>query len=99
MTSRACRTAGYQTADLPEKDRSFWQLLGPGAILVGLAIGSGELIMWPRMTAKFGPSMTWAAIVGVFLQLWVNFEIGRYTIATGESVYSGFSRIARFFGP
>ncbi|MBI5529363.1 MAG: Nramp family divalent metal transporter, partial [Deltaproteobacteria bacterium] len=47
----------------------------------------------------FGPSMTWAAIVGVFLQLWVNFEIGRYTIATGESVYSGFSRIARFFGP
>jgi len=99
MSAPECKVPEFRKGDLPPKDRSFWQLLGPGAILVGLAIGSGELIMWPRMTAKFGPSMTWAAVVGVFLQLWVNFEIGRYTIATGESVYTGFSRISRFFGP
>lgn len=55
---------GFSKADLPAKTRSFWRLAGPGAILVGLAIGSGELIMWPKMTAQFGPGMTWAAVIG-----------------------------------
>ena len=29
-------------ADLPERERSSWKLTGPGTIMVGLAIGSGE---------------------------------------------------------
>jgi hypothetical protein len=85
--------------DLPEKSLSFWQLAGPGAILVGLSIGAGEIIVWPRLVAEYGASMVWAAGVGVFLQLWLNFEVARYTLATGESVYAGFSRIWRGFGP
>jgi hypothetical protein len=95
----AGRTDGYETADLPPKDLPFRRLVGPGAILVGLAIGSGELILWPRLTAQYGPGMTWAAVLGVFLQLWINFEIGRYTIATGESVYAGFRRLSHLLGP
>lgn len=66
---------------------------GPGAILVGLSIGSGELIMWPVIVATFGAGMIWAAALGVFTQYWVNQELGRYTLATGESVYTGFSRV------
>ena len=82
-----------KTADLPPRTRSFWQLAGPGAVLVGLSIGAGELVMWPWITAKFGASMAWAAALGVFLQLWVNFEIGRWTIVTGEAPYTGFARV------
>ena len=87
------RLADFEVSDLPAKTRSFWQLVGPGAILVGLSIGSGELIMWPVIVATFGAGMIWAAGVGVFTQLWVNIELGRYTLATGESVYTGFARI------
>ena len=83
----------YQPADLPPKVAGFWQLAGPGAVLVGLSIGAGELIVWPRNTAQFGASMTWAAVLGVFVQLWINCEVGRYTLATGESIYGGFARI------
>ena len=43
-----CRLPPFQSADLSDKSKSFWQLVGPGAILVGLAIGSGELILWPK---------------------------------------------------
>ena len=64
----------------------------PGAVLVGLSIGAGELVMWPWITAKFGASMAWAAALGVFLQLWINLEIGRWTIVTGEAPYTGFAR-------
>jgi hypothetical protein len=40
--------ADFQPADLPEPPRSFWRLAGPGAVLVGLSIGAGEIIVWPR---------------------------------------------------
>jgi hypothetical protein len=87
----------YVPADLPPRRGRFWQLVGPGAVLVGLSVGAGELIIWPRMTAQFGASMTWAAMLGIFLQLWINIEIGRYTLATGESIYTGYARVSQGF--
>ena len=88
-----------QPADLPAPTLSFWRMAGPGAVLVGLSIGAGEIIIWPRIVAEFGGGMIWAAIAGVFLQLWVNLEIGRWTVATGETVYTGCARIWRGFAP
>ena len=89
----------FKTVDLPEKQLPFWKIAGPGAILVGLSIGAGEIVIWPLIAAEYGGSMVWAAVLGVFLQLWINFEVGRWTIATGETVYTGYSRIWRGFGP
>ncbi len=89
----------FKLADLPEKKLPFWKIAGPGAILVGLSIGAGEIIIWPRIVAQYGASMIWAAVVGIFLQLWINFEVGRWTIATGETVYTGYSRVWRGFAP
>ncbi len=82
-------------ADLPEKKLSFWRLAGPGAVLVGLSIGAGEIIVWPRLVAQQGAGMVWAAGVGLILQLFINFEVGRWTIATGETVYTGYCRVWR----
>lgn len=84
-------------ADLPPREKAFWQMTGPGAVLVGLSIGAGEIVVWPWITAKFGSTMVWAAVLGIFLQLWVNFEIGRWVICTGESAYTGFARVGRWF--
>ena len=84
--------APLKTADMPRRTLSYWQLTGPSAVLVGLSIGAGEIVMWPWITAKFGASMLWAAALGVFLQLWINCEIGRWTIVTGEAPYTGFAR-------
>ena len=89
----------FKTSDLPEKTLPFWKIAGPGAILVGLSIGAGEIVIWPRIAAEYGGSMVWAAMVGIFIQLWVNFEIARWTIATGETVYTGYSRVWRGFAP
>ena len=86
-------------ADLPEKTSSFWKLAGPGAVLVGLSIGAGEIVIWPRIVAQYGASMVWAAVIGVFLQMWINFEVGRWTIATGETVFTGYSRVWQGFAP
>jgi len=86
-----------QAADLPDRRLPFWRMTGPGAVLVGLSIGAGEIVVWPHITARFGSMMIWAAALGVFVQLWVNLEVGRWTIATGESSYTGFCRLWRFY--
>jgi hypothetical protein len=84
---------------LPPKPTGFFNLVGPGAVLVGLAIGAGELIVWPITTARFGAGLAWAAMLGVALQLIINVEVGRYTLATGETSYAGFARLGRVWVP
>ena len=84
----------FRIVELPEKQLPFWKIAGPGAILVGLSIGAGESVIWPLIAAEYGGSMIWAAVLGVFLQLWINFEVGRWTIATGETVYTGYITVS-----
>jgi hypothetical protein len=71
------------------------RMLGPGIILAGLSIGSGEFVLWPRLTAQWGFAVFWAAWIGVLIQFFLNMEIGRYTLATGESAVIGFLRLSR----
>ena len=80
--------------DLPEMGVPFWKIVGPGAIMVGMAVGSGELVLWPWITARFGASMAWAPVIAVFLQIWINLEIGRWAVATGETALSGLARVS-----
>lgn len=75
------------------------KMLGPGVILLGLSIGSGEFILWPKLTADYGFAVFWAAMVGVTIQFFLNMEIERYTLATGESAVTGFFRLSKVFGP
>ncbi len=78
---------------------SLRRMLGPGIILAGLSIGSGEFVLWPRLTANFGFAVFWAAWIGVTIQFFLNLEIERYTLATGESAVLGFLRLSKIFGP
>jgi hypothetical protein len=83
--------------DMPEP-LSLGKVLGPSVILAGLGVGSGEYIIWPFIAANVGIAMLWAAIVGVTLQFFLNMEIERYTLATGETAVVGFARYWKPFG-
>lgn len=74
------------------------KILGPSVILAGLGVGSGEYIIWPFITAAIGPSFLWAAVVSVTLQFFINMEIERYTLVTGETAIAGFVRRWRHWG-
>ncbi|MCI0532038.1 MAG: Nramp family divalent metal transporter, partial [candidate division Zixibacteria bacterium] len=71
--------------------------IGPGILWAALAQGSGELIWWPYLTAKYGATFLGLLIPASALQYWVNLEICRYTIATGETPMTGFSRMSRLY--
>lgn len=74
----------------------FKNLLGPSFILLGLGLGSGELILWPYLVSNWGMGIIWGAILGITLQFFINMEIERYTLARGESVFVGFARRYRY---
>lgn len=71
---------------------SFRRILGPSFILLGLGLGSGELILWPYLVANYGLGIIWGALVGITLQFFINMEIERYALVTGESVFVGMAR-------
>jgi hypothetical protein len=74
---------------------SFLKMLGPSIVLLGLGLGSGELILWPYLVTRFGLGIIWAAFFGFLAQFFMNMEIERYSLAKGESVFAGFSRFSR----
>lgn len=88
--------APYKKAPLPPLP-SLPKALGPGVIFMALAQGSGELIFWPYTIAKYGLSFLFLLLPACLLQFPVIYEIGRYTLLTGESVFQGFIRLNRHF--
>ncbi|MFP6656628.1 MAG: Nramp family divalent metal transporter, partial [Pirellulales bacterium] len=77
---------------------AIWMFIGPGIVWMALAQGSGELIWWPYIIAKYGLAFLFILIPACLLQFPLTFEIARYTVLTGEGVFRGFFRLNRAYG-
>jgi hypothetical protein len=84
--------------DMPEPPRQTWKIIGPGVVGAGIGLASGEFILWPYIASQIGLVFLWGAVVGVLTQWFINMEIERYTLATGETALTGFSRMWRHWG-
>ena len=86
----------WRTEELPAppmpRGLSWIGVVGPGVIVLGLSIGSGEFLLGPATFVKHGLTLLWATTVAVFLQTVFNMEVMRYTLATGEPAFTGFMR-------
>lgn len=72
---------------------SFKKLIGPSFIILALGLGSGEVILWPYLTANYGLGIAWGAILGITFQYFINMEIERYALVKGESVFVGIYKL------
>jgi hypothetical protein len=84
--------------ELPPPPRSFWKVIGPGIIAAGVGLSSGEFVLWPYIASQVGLILLWGAALGIVTQWFLNMEIERYTLATGETVLTGFSRFWKHWG-
>jgi hypothetical protein len=87
-----------QVRELPEAPAQYRKLIGPGIIAAGVGLASGEFILFPYIASQVGLVFVWAALVGLITQYFINLEIERYTLATGETALTGFSRYWRHWG-
>ena len=68
------------------------KVVGPGVIVLGVSIGSGEFLLGPAAFVRHGLSLMWVVGLAVAFQTIFNTELMRYTLATGEPVFTGFMR-------
>ena len=73
--------------------RNWFAMLGPGLLMGGAAIGGGEWLMGPAVTARYGGAVMWLATLSILAQALYNIEISRYTLYTGEPIFTGKFRI------
>ena len=75
--------------------------IGPGMVLAASIVGSGELIATTTLGAQAGFAALWVVFLSCLLKPVVQEELGRYTIATGETGLEGLNRVPgpRIAGP
>ncbi|MBT8421780.1 MAG: Nramp family divalent metal transporter, partial [Gammaproteobacteria bacterium] len=86
--SRSCRlTAERQsqsTSSTREPPRSFagtLRYLGPGMVVAAGLVGSGELIATTKAGAQAGIALLWVIVIGCVIKVFVQIELGRYTVS------------------
>jgi hypothetical protein len=95
--NRAEQFSELEVKPIPKPPTPIWTLLGPAFIWASVAQGSGELIWWPYLAAKYGGAFLGMILPASFFQLFVNQEISRYTAMTGEGIWLGFKRVSRYY--
>ncbi len=58
--------------------------IGPGLIVAGSIVGSGELIATTKTGAEAGFSLLWLIILGCVVKVFAQVEFGRYAIISGK---------------
>src|SRR5438876_6250525 len=75
---------------------SLWSALakiGPGIILAGSIIGSGELLLTTGLGAKYGFAFLWLILLSCVIKVFVQIELGRYAISSGQPTLTAFDAL------
>ncbi len=69
------------------------QRIGPGLITAATVVGTGELIATTVLGAENGYRLLWLVILSCLIKVVVQNEMGRYTVATGETALAALNRV------
>ncbi len=96
MTSQA---KDSELTDRPPR----WKVIGPGLVVAATGIGAGDLIATLVAGSRYGYALLWAAIAGVIIKIALVEGAGRFTLATGLTIFQGWRRLGVwttvYFGP
>ncbi|MEX0675661.1 MAG: Nramp family divalent metal transporter [Pirellulales bacterium] len=67
--------------------------LGPGLIIAGSIVGSGELIATTKTGAQAGITLLWLIVIGCVIKVFAQIELGRYTITHGETTLAALDQV------
>lgn len=70
-----------------------FRFLGPGMITSAAVVGSGELLTATALGAEVGFILLWLVLVSTFVKVWVQIELGRWSISTGRVAIDGYDDV------
>ena len=90
-SDRAEARAGIETP--PRSASGILRRLGPGLIIAGSIVGSGELIATTKTGAEAGFALLWLILIGCVIKVFTQVELGRYTILTQKTTMEGLNEL------
>ncbi len=88
--------AAADPSGIQEPPRSVGGILrrvGPGFVLAGTLVGSGELIATTATGAEAGFTLLWLIILGCVIKVFVQVELGRHTVTHSQSSLSALNSV------
>jgi len=82
-----------EVRDAPASWRALLGQIGPGIIIAGSIVGSGELIATTKVGAEAGIWLLWLIVLGCVIKVFTQVEIGRHTIVHGETPLEALNKI------
>ncbi|MTH66427.1 Nramp family divalent metal transporter [Paracoccus shanxieyensis] len=80
-----------------------WSLVGPGLVVAATGVGAADLIATTVAGSKYGYALLWSVIAGCIMKVILVEGAGRYSLATGNTIFEGWSSLGRwthwYFGP
>lgn len=77
-------------------NRPRWRLVGPGLIAAGTGVGAGDLVATLVAGSQFGYMLLWAAVLGCVLKIILVESVGRWYLATGQTLFHGWRSLGRW---
>lgn len=80
-----------------------WKVIGPGLVVAAAGVGAADMVATLVAGSKYGYGLLWAVILGVILKIILVEGAGRYTLATGKTIFEGWRSLGKwttwYFGP
>ena len=92
-STTADRRGAEHIVEPPTTVRNILRQVGPGLIIAANIVGSGELIMTTKTGAEAGIALLWLILLGCVVKVFVQLELGRFTISHGETTLSSLNRV------
>jgi Mn2+/Fe2+ NRAMP family transporter len=96
MPTEAYDPYAMHDRDVQQPPHSLWEALkkiGPGIILAGSIVGSGELLLTTSLGADYGFTFLWLILFSCVVKVFVQIELGRYAISSGKPTLAALNEL------
>lgn len=81
------------TQNPPTRSLAILRSVGPGLIVAGSIVGSGELIATTKTGAEAGFTLLWLILLGCVVKVFAQIEFGRYAIISGKTTLQALDEV------
>jgi len=86
----------HLAVDDDQGHKARWKVVGPGLVVAATGVGAGDLVATLVAGSRYGYALLWAVILGVLLKIVLVEGVGRFTLATGYTIFEGWQSLGRW---
>lgn len=68
-------------------------IIGPGLVAAATGVGAGDLVATLVAGSQYGYALLWAAVLGAVIKVALAEGVGRWTLASGRTMFDGWSSL------